>query len=282
MIALAYLAREIKKPLELITSSDLKIYLNSMRKSQTEDPDQSWINTQRTMGIPLFKFFKWLAYPELTPKERKMLARDKLPPVLNGLVLQKKKGSKTPMRRKDIWEDEDTAVFLKYCTENQRLRFYHALAIETSGRPGELLQLKIGDINIESEPDSGKMYAAFEIGRYGKKKESRIVGITDFAIQYYQTYLSHHHPDHTNKEAFIFLSQEYSAFSRNLPISGESLRKEYTAFRDKAIPKLLKHPGIPDNDKKHLQFLKEQKKWNPYTMRLLLSHLHPLEHFLLC
>src|ERR671918_350497 len=35
-----------------------------------KDPDQSWISTQRTLGLPLLKFFKWLAYPKLTPKER--------------------------------------------------------------------------------------------------------------------------------------------------------------------------------------------------------------------
>ena len=69
LIALAYLAREVKnnnKSLELVTSSDLKTYLDSMQRSQTEDPDQSWIATQRTMALPLLKFFKWLAYPYLT------------------------------------------------------------------------------------------------------------------------------------------------------------------------------------------------------------------------
>lgn len=69
LIALAYLAREVKnnnKSLELVTSSDLKTYLDSMQRSQTEDPDQSWIATQRTMALPLLKFFKWLAYPDLT------------------------------------------------------------------------------------------------------------------------------------------------------------------------------------------------------------------------
>jgi len=79
---------------------------------------------------------------------------------------------------------------LKYCADNPRLRLYHALAIETSGRPSELLQLKIEDLaNIETDAATGKMYAALDIGRYGKRKQSRIVGITDFSIQYYQAYL---------------------------------------------------------------------------------------------
>jgi integrase len=266
LIALGYFAREVKKPLELVTSSDLKTYLDSMRKNQIEDPDQRWIKTQRTMGLPLMKFFKWLAYPGKTPHERKCLSRDQLPPVLHGLVLQTKKGSKSPVKASDIWNDSDTAIFLKYCTENTRLRFYHALAIETSGRPGELLQLKIRDVNIESDPN-GKLYAALDIGRHGKKRQSRIVGITDFAIQYYQVYLPHHHSNPTNREAFIFLSREHSAFGRNLPISADALRRDYADFRDMFIPKLLKRHDVPEKDKKHLQMLKEQRKWNPYTMR---------------
>jgi hypothetical protein len=87
LIALAYLAREVKKPLELVTNSDLKTYLDSMQRSQTEDPDQSWIATQRTMGLPLLKFFKWLAYPDLTPQQRKLLSRDNYPQVLQHLHL---------------------------------------------------------------------------------------------------------------------------------------------------------------------------------------------------
>jgi integrase len=89
--------------------------------------------------------------------------------VLQGFVLQTKKGSKTPIKQKDIWDDKDTAIFLKYCTDNPRFRFYHALAYETSARPSELLQLKIGDIEIQTD-DNGKLCALIDVGRYGKKK----------------------------------------------------------------------------------------------------------------
>lgn len=87
----------------------------------------------------------------------------------------------SPVKQKDIWDDKDIAVFLKYCTDNPRLRLYHALAYETSARPSELLQLKIGYIadNIQTD-DNGKLCALVDVGRYGKKRKSRIVGITDF------------------------------------------------------------------------------------------------------
>jgi integrase len=266
LIALNYLSKHLqhKKSFESMTAKDLTSYLDSLKKD--EDPDEGWISTQKTMAHSYMKFFKWLAYPELTPKERKLLPRNKFPAVLKEVVVPSKTGSKSPVKAKDIWTDEDTAIFLKYCTENPRLRFYHALAIETSGRPGELLQLKIGDINIESDSE-GKLYTALDIGRRGKKRQSRIVGITDFTLQYYQVYLPYH-PDPTNKEAFIFLSKEHSAFSRNIPISVEALRVDYRIFRDETIPKLLKNrPDIPDKDKQYLKMLREQKRWNPYNMR---------------
>jgi integrase len=267
LVALARFASHTRKSFEAMTFNDLDVYVSSMQRDRSEDPDQSWISTQRAYSVPLVKFFKWMAYPSMTPHERKHLASDNLPPILKGLVLQTKKGSKTPVKAKDIWNDEDTAIFLKYCTENPRLRFYHALAIETSGRPGELLHLKIGDINIDTDSD-GKLYAVLDIGRYGKKRQSRIVGITEFTIQYYQQYLLQQHPDSANKNSFIFISRERSANYRNVPISPEALRADYIAFRNKIIPKLLKRPDVtPESDKKHLQFLKEQKKWHPYTMR---------------
>ncbi|MCY1153632.1 MAG: integrase family protein, partial [Nitrososphaera sp.] len=130
----------------------------------------------------------------------------------------------TPVTQKDIWDDKDVTVFLKYCSgDNPRLAFYHALAYKTSARPGELLQLKIGDIADNIQTDEGDRLCAFvDVGRYGKKKQSRIVGITEFTIQYFQKFLtasSKDHPDPTNKKAFLFLSREHSAISRNIPIS---------------------------------------------------------------
>jgi integrase len=121
-----------------------------------------------------------------------------------------------------MWTDEDIALFLKYCTDNQRLRFYHSLAMETSGRPGELLQVKVEDINIETDTE-GNSYVTLDIGRYGNKRESRIVGITEFSIQYYRQFLLPEHPDNTNKNAFVFLNREKGAEDRNVPLSQQSL-----------------------------------------------------------
>jgi hypothetical protein len=56
-------------------------------------------------------------------------------------------------------------LFLKYCPD-KRLRCYHIMGRETSGRPHELLALKIGDIIFHNS--DGKIYATITIGKEGK------------------------------------------------------------------------------------------------------------------
>jgi hypothetical protein len=65
----------------------------------------------------------------------------------------------------------------------------------------------------------------------------------------------------------LFVSREHGAALRNIAISADALRKEYKAFQNIKIPKLLKRADISEEDKKHLQYMKETKKWFPYIVR---------------
>lgn len=179
-----------KKSFNEMTAKDIADYLGSMHRDETVDPDQKWVNTHNTKALCISKFYRWKAYPHLNPQQRKTLPKDQLPPVLiGGLTFVARKGSRSPVKAKDIWTDQDTALFLKYCTEDKRLACYHSLAIDTSARPDELLQLKIGDIEIKKTPDeSCRLYASLDIGRHGKKKRSRIVPMIN-SILYYRDYL---------------------------------------------------------------------------------------------
>jgi integrase len=129
------------------------------------------------------------AYPKLSLEERERLQKQDLPSVLRGLTFLNKKGSKSPVKAKDIWTDEDTALFLKYCLD-PRLACFHAMARDTSARPGELLAVRLGDIEIKKTAE-GKMYVQLEVGRYGKRKEPRIVPMTT-SIPYYRSWLALH------------------------------------------------------------------------------------------
>jgi integrase len=273
LIALSRLASHVRpaKTLEEMTASDINEYLRPLQRDRNVDPDQRWVNTYKTFAIPLLKFFKWLAYPNTTPADRKRIPRDKLPPVVRNLVIHgnnaTKKRLKSPIKEEHIWHDEDVHIFLKYCTENARLRFYHALAFETSARPGELLRLRIKDINVQPSEDGSKQGALMEVGRYGKKETGRIVGMTELSLQYYIKYLNSDHPDPTNREAYVFVAKEFSSRYKNTPISPEALRADYRYFKVKYLPKLLSRPDVPGIDKEHLQKLRDTKKWHPYVLR---------------
>lgn len=231
---------------------------------------QSWVNNQKTLCRPLEKFYKWLSYRHLTTQQRKRLPREKWRDVHRRfeLAIKDTGAPMTPVKDSDIWEEKDIAIFLKYCTDYPRLRLYHSVAWETSARPSESLQLKIGDIEDNLQQDENdEPCAILEVGRYGKNKYAhRNLGIIKLSLQYYNWYLPSH-PDPKNRNAYLFASLEYSALGRNLPISEGSLQKEYPAFREKVIPKLLTRPDIPEEDKKHLRFLAEVRKWYPYIVR---------------
>lgn len=80
-------SKSVKKPLESMVAKDLTEYLNSIQpEDKSADPDESWINTQKAYCMPLLKFFKWLAYPDSTPQERKHMSRDKLPSLVYLLL----------------------------------------------------------------------------------------------------------------------------------------------------------------------------------------------------
>ena len=130
-------------------------------------------------------------------------------------------------------------IFEVNCPQDKPLACYHSLAIDTSARPDELLQLKIGDIEIKKTPDgSGRLYASLDIGRHSKKKRSRIVPMIN-SILYYRDYLqSGADRNAVNPNAFVFVSREYEAKYRNAPISVGCLRANYYSFRDKKIPLL--------------------------------------------
>jgi hypothetical protein len=296
VIALAYLCRCLAAKnvsLDEVTADMLYDYIDNFRpataaianeKEEGEEEEldeeearlqqqlnhQSWINNQKTLCRPLEKFYKWLSYPDLTTQGRKRLPREKWPDVLRRfeLAIKDSGAPMTPVKDSDIWEEKDIAIFLKYCTDYPRLRLYQSMAWETSARPSELLQLKIGDIEDYLQQDENEEPCAIlEVGRFGKNKYAhRNLGITKLSLQYYNWYLPSH-PDPKNRKAYLFASHEYSALGRNLPISEGALQKEYTVFREKIIPKLLTRPDVPEEDKKHLRFLAEVRKWYPYIVR---------------
>jgi integrase/recombinase XerD len=135
---LIYLSRHSGKNFNEITREDLVSYLNSLRKSETEDPTHKWIGTYNAYVVILITFFKWLFYSKMEPKERPK------PPLLKNLKTLRRK-EKSAYKPTDMWTQEDDLLFLKYCP-SKRDRAYHTMARDTSCRPSELLGLRIKDL----------------------------------------------------------------------------------------------------------------------------------------
>jgi hypothetical protein len=127
------------KPFIKMTSNDIFDYLDTIRRTESEDPLYRWIGTYNISVIKITAFFRWLYQPDINSSERRT------PKFLNNLKCLKRK-EKTTYSPEQLWTTQEDSLFLKYCPD-KRLRCYHIMARETSGRPHELLSLKIGNFS---------------------------------------------------------------------------------------------------------------------------------------
>jgi integrase len=128
---------------------DIIAYLNSVRKTDEQDPMHKWIGTYNLYLTVLIRFFKWLYSPEVNPKNR---AR---PKVVDNIPQLKRKETSV-YKPTDLWTQEDDLLFLKFCP-SKRDRCYHAISRDLSARPHEILNLKIKDIVLKNV--GNKQYA---------------------------------------------------------------------------------------------------------------------------
>lgn len=154
------------KSFKEMTKVDIITYLGSLRKSLVEDPSQRWIGSYNGRQMILNKFFRWLYNPD-EPEQGKRIT-----PVCMQAVKKLPRKEKTRYKQSDMWNAREHAIFLKYCPDKRDL-CYHAMAIDSSARPHELLNLKISDLkfNITEE---GKQYAELIIkeGKTGPRDSS--------------------------------------------------------------------------------------------------------------
>jgi integrase len=68
---------------------------------------------------------------------------------------------KSPYKPEDIWTYDDHVLFLKYC-HMARDRCWHSMVCDTSARPHEIINLRIGDINFKISHD-GIQYAVIHV-----------------------------------------------------------------------------------------------------------------------
>ncbi len=184
---------------------------------------------------------------------------------MKGFRASRKK-HKTSTRRDHFWSAEEHKVFLDYC-EDLRLACFHAIAMETGARPGELLQLKISDIKFKIS-NKGIKYSEFSIGHTigSKMKEARLNTISE-SIPYFNAWVSVHPLRDHSEGAYLFPSRWNGAKYQNVPLQTDSLRLAYHRVIEEHFPKLLNRPDISLEDKNTLRSLIYDKQHHPYLRR---------------
>ena len=125
-----------------LTRSNVIAFLDTYRRTETQDPLHKWIGTYNIFQIYLLRFFKWLYYPDLGPSKRPK------PSIVENLAQLKRK-EKSIYKPSDLWTQQDDMLFLKYCP-SKRDKCYHVISRDSSCRPHEILKLKIRDIAFKT------------------------------------------------------------------------------------------------------------------------------------
>ncbi|MGH9974345.1 MAG: hypothetical protein ACRD8Z_00700, partial [Nitrososphaeraceae archaeon] len=224
--------------------------MNSLRKPEEEDQLHKWIGTYNLHLANLTRFFKWLYYSTLEPKQR-----PKPEPLNNIPKLRRKEIS--IYKPSDLWTLDDDLIFLKWCP-SVRDRCYHAISRDLSARPHEILNLRIKDIVIKQA--GTKQYAEVLVNG---KTGTRHLPLID-SLPYVKEWLDQH-PRRNNKNAYLICSMYRGNIGGKLTRTG--LLNLYTRqYKKNHFPNLLSGPTISKEDKQKIEDLLK-KPWNLYIRR---------------
>lgn len=241
------------KPFFEMTKQHILRYLNSLRKSISDDPSQRWIGSYNGRQMIILKFFKWLYNPDEADSTKRIT-----PPCMQG-VNRLPRREKTPYKYNDIWDIKEHAIFLKYCPD-KRDRCYHALANDMSARPHEILNLRISDIRF-NVTENGTQYAEVRIS--DGKTGPRTVPLID-SLPYLKEWIEDH-PSGNSPESWLFVSKSTNTYGTKLTYDGLAYR--YSDYYKKIyFPKLLADKSVPESDKAFIRNLLT-KPWNVYILR---------------
>jgi len=232
-----------------ITRDDVLSFLDSYRKPESVDPMHKWIGTYNFYNTTLTRFFKWLRFPDIPPKDRPK------PPAVENIGRLKRR-EVSIYKPTDLWTEEDDSLFLKYCP-SKRIKCYHMVSRDTSCRPHEILKLKVRDIVFKK---SGS-YQYAEVLVNGKTGSRNIPLIN--SIPYVKDYLDHEHPQPRNPNA-PFICGIGKSLGRSIEVI--SLYMIYDNYKKEYFQKLLSSPNVAPEDKLKVKELLK-KPWNPYVRR---------------
>jgi integrase len=214
-----------------MTRQHILSFLDSLRKSETSDPQHKWIGTYNLYRTLIVKFFKWLYYPNIEPSKRAK------PSVVENIPQLKRK-EKSIYKPTDLWTAEDDLLFLKYCP-SKRMKCYHMVSRDLSCRPNEILKLRIKDMQFRTAGNS--QYAQVVVNG---KTGTRPIPLIN-SIPYVKDYLDHEHLQPGNPNSPLICGIGKSLGRR---ISPRGLGKIYERYKGELFPKLLESPSVLPED----------------------------------
>ncbi len=238
----------VNKPFKEMTRNDLLLYLDTLRKPVSLDRRHKWVSTYNHRLIAFLRFFKWLYSPYIDPSNRQK------PPVITNIpTIQRKE--KSPYLPSDLWTEDDHILFLRYCV-NKRDRCYHAVAVDTSCRPTEILTLRIKDVSFKML--NNLQYAEIVVNG---KTGSRVVPLFN-SIPFLKDWIDNH-PQSGNPVAFLFCGLG-NRVGRQL--SRYAIYDIYDHYKKKYLPSLAESMSVPRADIEKISKL-IKKPFNPYIQR---------------
>jgi integrase/recombinase XerD len=229
--------------------SDVIAFLETFRRTETQDPLHKWIGTYNIYRIHLMRFFKWLYNPDIEPDKRPK------PAVIENIPQLKRK-EKSIYKPSDLWTQQDDLLFLKFCP-SKRDKCYHAISRDTSCRPHEIVKLKIRDIVFKTI-GSNQYAEALVNGKTG----SRPIPLID-SIPYLKDYLDHEHPQPSNPNSPLICG---TGRGLGRHVRATRIYNIYNEYKKEIFPKLLESPTVLLEDKQQIAELLK-KPWNPYIRR---------------
>lgn len=241
------------KRFEDITRQDVLDFLDKYRKPETVDPLHKWIGSYEGYRIVLIRFFKWLYQPDISHRNRSK------PAVVDNIPQIKRKEIST-YKPTDLWTEEDDALFYKYCPSS-RDRCWHAMSRDTGCRPSELLRLKIKDV-IFQQLENGYQIARITVNGKTGARNVRLCN----SLPRLKDWLTNGHPFAGNPNSPLFCGIGKNNLGRRL--TRHYTNSMYSKYRTEHFGKaLLENPTIPEEDKRKIRDLVNNRRWNPYTRR---------------
>jgi integrase/recombinase XerD len=237
------------KPFSKMKREDTISFLDSLRKTDIDDPLHKWVGTYNLYLTVLTRFFKWLYDPISEPKQRLK------PEVMQNLHKLRRKETSI-YKPTDLWTQEDDLLFLKWCP-NKRDRCYFAISRDLSARPHEILDLRIKDIIFKQA--GNKQYAEVLVNG---KTGTRHLPLID-SLPYVKEWLDHH-PQRNNPNAYFICTM----FRRNIGgrMTRIGLLHIFTQRYKEFFLRLANDPTVSKEDKRKIGDLL-RKPWNLYIRR---------------